>query len=226
MARKRYLSEDEYARLINDPTSDTDESDDSFSKELECDISSDSDTDILSETELAECLPSTSHRRMSQDAPFWTRELQVLHPHIFIGTPGTNSVVNAGKKIDFFNVFFDDLLNVIVEETNSFAQNAQRSAPSTSKSTKFSNVSIADIKVFFAMIILMGIIKKPSLKMHFITNQVFATPFFNRVMPTDVFLHILKCLHFTSDASAKRLQKLGLIVDNLKNKLKRRKIFA
>ncbi|GBN77865.1 PiggyBac transposable element-derived protein 4 [Araneus ventricosus] len=222
MARKRYLSEDEYARLINDPTSDTDENDDSFSKELECDISSDSDTDILSETELAECLPSTSHRRMSQDAPFWTRELEVLHPHIFIGTPGTNSVVNAEKEIDFFNVFFDyDRLNVIVEETNSFAQNAQRSAPSTSKSTKFSNVSIEDIKVFFAMIILMGIIKKPSLKMYFITNEVFATPFFNRVKPRDVFLHILRCLHFTSDASAKKLQKLGLIVDNLKNKFKR-----
>ncbi|GBN56111.1 PiggyBac transposable element-derived protein 4 [Araneus ventricosus] len=219
MARKCYLSEKEYARLINDQISDTDESDDSFSKELECDIFSASDMDILSETELAECLPSTCHRRMSQDAPFWTRALDELYPNIFIGAPGTNSIVNAQKEIDFFNIFFDDnLLNAIVEETNSFAQNTQTSAPSTSKSTKFSDLSIADIKVFFAMIILMGIIKKPSLKMYFITNEVFATPFFNRVMHRNRFLHILKCLHFTSDANAKKLQKLGLIVENLKNK--------
>ncbi|GBM50123.1 hypothetical protein AVEN_185507-1 [Araneus ventricosus] len=150
--------------------------------------------DILSETELTDCLPSTSHRRTSHDVPFWTRALEELHPHIFIGTLGTNSIVNAEKEIDFFNIFFDDdLLNVIVEETNSFAQNTQTSAPSTSKSTKFSDLSIVDIKVFFAMIILMGIIKKPSLKMYFITNEVFATPFFNRVMPRDRFLHILKC---------------------------------
>lgn len=71
------------------------------------------------------------------------------------------------------------------------------------------------------MIILMGIIKKPNLKTYFTTNEMFATPFFNKVMPRDVFLNILKFLHFTSDKSAKKLGKLGLIIENLKNKFKR-----
>ncbi|KFM72763.1 hypothetical protein X975_12596, partial [Stegodyphus mimosarum] len=145
LRKKRYSSEDEYTRMVNEPTSDIDESDDSFAKELESDISNDSDTDFLSETELAECLPSTSHKSSTEDTSSLTRELEEFHPHTFTGIPGTNSVDHAEKEIDFFNIFFDnDLLNLIVEETNSFAESAQRSVPSTSKSARFSNLSLVE----------------------------------------------------------------------------------
>ena len=61
MVRKRYLSEEEYTRMVYESFSDSDESDDSFSLELENDFSDetcDSNTDILSLNDITKCKPS------------------------------------------------------------------------------------------------------------------------------------------------------------------------
>lgn len=216
--RKRYLSEEEYTQMVNESFSDSDESDDT-SLELENDSTSDSDTDILSDSEIAACLPSTSRDSTSEDS-FWTRELQDLKPFDFVGMSSMNKL-SPIKEIDFFTTFFDDdVIQYIVKETNSFAQNQRKDTPSTSKSVQFSDVTPELMTVFFGLIILMGIIKKPFLKMYFSTNEMLSTPFFNRVISRDVFLNILKFLHFTSDSKAKKLEKLGSLIENLRNKFK------
>ncbi|GFX22400.1 hypothetical protein TNCV_1816011 [Trichonephila clavipes] len=59
------ISEQCTVSMVSDCGSDVDESDDCFSAELKSDFSNDSDTDILSETELAEFLPSTFYTQSS-----------------------------------------------------------------------------------------------------------------------------------------------------------------
>ena len=80
--RKRYLTEEEYTRLVNELFSYSDDSDD-ISKELESESFSDSsDTEILSEPEIEACMPSTSCGNASLDI-FWSRTLQNLKPFHF-----------------------------------------------------------------------------------------------------------------------------------------------
>ncbi|KFM73727.1 PiggyBac transposable element-derived protein 4, partial [Stegodyphus mimosarum] len=190
---------------------------DGISVDLESD--SDSNTDIVSDTEMTACVPSTSHGSTSVD-PFWTRTFQNLKPFNFIGMPNVNTV-NAIKEIDFFlQFFYDNLINSIVRETKNFTENHLGDNPSSSKSVKFSDVTPKQMKAFFGLVILMGIIKKPNTKIYISTNEMLATPFFNKVISRDVFLNVLKFLHFTSDTNAKKLKKLGFLIEVLQNEFK------
>ena len=130
-------------------------------------------------------MPSTYRGNASLDI-FWSRTLQNFKPFHFTGAPNINNTgapnnnTSAIKEICFFTIFCDDnLINYTVEETNIFAQNHLRDTPSTSKSAKFSDVTPEQMKGFFGLIILMGIVKKPNLKMYFSTNEMLIALFFS-----------------------------------------------
>lgn len=116
-------------------------------------------------------------------------------------------------------------MQLIGTETNSFAEKHEKKLDSSSTSdspgsSKFSPVSSDEVRLFFGLIILMSIVKKPDLKMYFSTNDMIATPFFNKVISRRRFLKILQYLHFTSDESAKKLQKLKPVIEILNKKFK------
>ena len=68
--RKRYYSEEEYTRLVNESFSDKDDSDDS-SKELESESFSDSsDMEILSEPKIEACMLSNINAMILYDSDF------------------------------------------------------------------------------------------------------------------------------------------------------------
>ena len=68
-----------------------------------------------------------------------------------------------------------------------------------------------DIWVYFALLVLMGIVNKPTYAMFWCKDYIFSTPIFSRIMRLDKFERIRKMLHFTdplSEDPANSLAKL------------------
>ncbi|XP_064876538.1 piggyBac transposable element-derived protein 4-like [Oncorhynchus nerka] len=55
---------------------------------------------------------------------------------------------------------------------------------------------------FLVTVLLMGIVKKNSLREYWSTDPMFATPFFASLFSQDRFLVLLRCLHFVNNATA------------------------
>ncbi|XP_047125578.1 piggyBac transposable element-derived protein 4 [Hydra vulgaris] len=60
-------------------------------------------------------------------------------------------------------------------------------------------VRAVEMKTFFGLIILMGIVHKPNLSMYWSTNDLYWTPIFSKTMSQDRFKVILKFLHFNNN---------------------------
>ncbi|KFM70405.1 PiggyBac transposable element-derived protein 4, partial [Stegodyphus mimosarum] len=189
--------------------------------ESDSEISDDSDTDISYNSESEDSFSSDTEEynyeedACSEPAKSWSSEVKSLPEMNFSERTGPNiNDVQTVSELDFFNLFFDDkIIDVIVNETNDFAQKIfekkqNEPGPSTSCPAKlFQNVTSDELMIFLALVILMSIIKKPNLKMYFSTNAIFSTPFFSMAMSRNRFLEILQFLHFTSNPQAKKLEK-------------------
>jgi hypothetical protein len=105
---------------------------------------------------------------------------------------------------DFLNLYLtDEILEVIVRETNLYAEQFQNDNSETIK--QFSNVknwegtNINEIKTYLAMVVLMGIVHKPRLNMYWSTDTILETPIFSKVMTRDKFLLLTKFIHFADN---------------------------
>ena len=58
-----------------------------------------------------------------------------------------------------------------------------------------------DIWVYFALLVLMGIVNKPTYAMHWCKDHIFATLIFSRIMHRGNFELIRKMLHFADPLS-------------------------
>ena len=56
-----------------------------------------------------------------------------------------------------------------------------------------------DIRQFIGMLVLMGVIYKPSVHMYWSTNELLSTPIFPQIMACDRFYLILKFFHFNNN---------------------------
>lgn len=61
-----------------------------------------------------------------------------------------------------------------------------------------------DIQAFFGCFLLMGVVNKPSIESYWEKDEVFATPFFRRIMSRNHFQAILSCLHYCDDTEDRR----------------------
>lgn len=95
---------------------------------------------------------------------------------------------------DFFMLYFQTVLAVIVQETNQYMQqDAQaRNKPDIAYSQQ---MSIKDLNEFLVVIVQMGHNHKPSIKLSWTKDELFCVPFHSGVMPHDRFLTVLKCLY-------------------------------
>ena len=83
-------------------------------------------------------------------------------------------------------------------------------------------VTINKMKKFLGLLLLTGIVQKPSLKMYWLTEQLLSTPVFSKIMERNNFLLILKFLHFNNnddpafdpnDEDRDRLRKIRPFLD-------------
>ena len=80
---------------------------------------------------------------------------------------------------------------------------------------------------FIGIVILMGVVYKPSISMYWSSDEIFSTPIFGQLMSRNRFQLILKFLHFNNtqgydplDENRDRLHKIRPIIDLLRTRCK------
>ncbi|XP_067121313.1 piggyBac transposable element-derived protein 4-like [Centruroides vittatus] len=113
-----------------------------------------------------------------------------------------------------FEYFFtQELAESIALHTNIYASETikkMRLEGSLKKRSRFlswEDTDCNEVKLFIALLILQGVVKKPTMQLYFTKDKMLATPFFGQVMRRDRFLLLLSFIHFTIDSDQSRKEK-------------------
>ena len=122
---------------------------------------------------------------------------------------------------------------MIVDETNCFAEQylLEKSVTDLDNSYlgQWTPVTIPEMKKFIGTLLLMGIVYKPDLHMHWSTDIYYLTPAFSKIMKRDRFYLILKFLHFNNNEivdpeNPDWLQKVRPLIELLRERF--RKVYS
>ena len=121
----------------------------------------------------------------------------------FTSTPGFQVPIDDFSEIDFFKLFIPDyFLEQIVTETNRYAhQETEKKSPlpQFSRLRNWKDVSLHELKVFFGLIVAMGMTRKMPIDEYWSTDETNSTPLFSKMMAKDRFLLILANLHLVDN---------------------------
>lgn len=108
------------------------------------------------------------------------------------------SYTNRSQPLDYFLDFFpDELLNIIVENTNIYARHTHSKA--------WTDVTKEEIKAYFGVIILMSINSLADINTHWSTDEFFRNPVICKVIPLKRFkkLHKISIYQYFNRTSTK-----------------------
>lgn len=124
----------------------------------------------------------------------------------------------------------EDILDKIVDETNLRASQPQRPRlvdriryPQPARrphQPKWTDTCKSEIRAFFALIVLMGIVHKPNLRSYWDSDPMTDTPFFYQTMTRNRFEGLLTYLHFVNkeeEVEGDRLKKIRPLLDIIVN---------
>lgn len=200
------------------------ESDEEVDMEFSGSESDTSDTDSVSEA-------TTDHESDSSDISlssirFWreidvTAALPPAPPRFpFTGTPSDFTQNDSSDVMEYVNKIIDDeLVNIVVTETNRYARDENI--------VGWKDTNSDEIRIFFSVILLQSIIKKPSYQMYWTKHPLLVTPIFRQLLSYKRFLILKKCLHFSDNSRydpashpQPKLNKIWPILEHLNNKFK------
>lgn len=142
----------------------------------------------------------------------------------FEGSPSPNvfpkDIQNVENAVELF--IGDDFFELICTETNRYYnQNASKRKPNK-KTAKFEELTVVELKKWFGLCTLMGIVKKTKIDDYWLTNPLLETPIFRKTMSRNRFREILLFLHFSDDnnkpENADRLFKVQPIINYFSKK--------
>lgn len=146
------------------------------------------------------------------DGSDWTDNADMKPPFPFTGKPGLKNEPNFENELDAFRYFLtDDLINLIIEETNRYGSDSKVEASGNSRAVKWESISQDELFSFLGLCFLMGIVKKPSIPDYWSEEVILSTPIFSKVMSRNRFQLILTNLHFSNNATADKTDKLHKI---------------
>jgi hypothetical protein len=102
------------------------------------------------------------------------------------------------EPMDYFILFFsDELLHNIVTETNRYARHkiAELQLSLWSIWSRWSDVSVPEMKLFLGLIINTGLTPLPDIKDYWYSERKTQIKFFGDIMPRDRFLQIILMMH-------------------------------
>lgn len=147
----------------------------------------------------------------------------------FLGDPGLKFVPrNVSNCMDYLSIFLtEEFLEFLCIETNRYAEQFLRDIPRPvkqfSRFEAWTPVDVKEMKKFLGLIILTGIVKKPTLDMYWSSRSILSTPIFGATMPRNRFQLILKFLHFNNNEEVNeedRLHKVRKPIDHFCNLFK------
>ncbi|GBN73012.1 PiggyBac transposable element-derived protein 4, partial [Araneus ventricosus] len=187
-------------------------------------MNSDSEEDNLIETSSEDELSSSEDESLESARKWCGVDVSVLTPappkFPFTGNPGIKvSLRQSDDPLDYFCLFFDDeVIPFIEKETNSFAEEHFSNlelTPST-RALQWKDITSEELKRFISLLILQGIVQKPTEKWFWSKRPILCTPVFGNVMNEKRYSLIMKFLHFQSSndsedesPSNNKLKKIG-----------------
>lgn len=125
-----------------------------------------------------------------------------------------------GTPYDFYKIFLsNDMLQLIVEETNRYAQQMKTSEnlPPKSRINKWVDTDDKQIEKLMGIIMWMGLVKLPQLKDYWSKNSLYENTI-KKVMSRNRFELLLRMLHFNNNDTAvpgDRLHKIAPLMNKL-----------
>ena len=111
-----------------------------------------------------------------------------------------NEAKNESNCAKVFKMFFDDqLVELIVRETNTSATQkiqARGFIPLRSRKREWKPVTKDEMYVVISLLMLIGIIQKPTLRSYLSKNYILAAPNFGSIISMDRFESICNFMHF------------------------------
>ncbi|GFQ76407.1 piggyBac transposable element-derived protein 4 [Trichonephila clavata] len=104
----------------------------------------------------------------------------------FTGTPGVTFPVNINyTPLDILEMFLDsNLMDIIVKETNNYAEQERKANRAKisrcSRSKKWIPSNDREMKLFFGLIILQGIVRKPNQAIFWSHRRILHTPVYSK----------------------------------------------
>ena len=155
-----------------------------------------------------------------------TRQPQCI---AFTGNPGPTALAEVSDPENFLEYFQmiinDDVLGIVVEETNRYADQFFSSTagtlPTHSRAHDWKPLTLPELKIFLGLTLLTRILdKRGHLSDYWSKNPLLYTPFFSQAMSRNRYQNILKFLHFNDNAarpsdSTDKLYKLRPIHDKI-----------
>ncbi len=133
------------------------------------------------------------------------------------------------RECGFYSYFWDDnILEIIVTETNRYMylMRGGKVLHPESLEHQWYDVTVPELKVFLALVMLMGVVKKNNDRDYWTTDPVMQTPVFSKAMLVNRFVNILRALLFTDNLEAyannttKKMNKILVVFDHLRSKFK------
>lgn len=187
-----------------------------------------SDTESEDNEEVDEVSPSNNVSDVSEE---WVPQNAERPPFPFTSHPG-KTFNTPSKKVPLFYLekFLDEaLIKLLTEQMNLYA--AQFFANNLelkpcSRLRKWKDTNEAKMKIFLGLLVLQGIIGKPTLECYFSRRRIIETPFFHEAMSENTFGLLCKFLHFADNlsfdpkTSHRKTYKIDPIINNLTEKFK------
>ncbi|XP_025162453.1 piggyBac transposable element-derived protein 4-like [Harpegnathos saltator] len=171
-------------------------------------------------------LPTDSDESDEEDSAQWSDFNLPRTNNKFEGSPGPNIFPKDTQSLeDIVELYIgNDLFEYISNETNKYySQNFNR-RKLDKKNAKFVDVTAPELRKWFGLAILMGIVKKARIDDYWSTNPLIDTPIFRKTMSRNRFRQILSFLHFSDNNNkpdnADRLFKVQSIIDYFSKKFK------
>ena len=134
------------------------------------------------------------------------------------------------SPLQCFELFFsDDIVQCIVVETNRYANKClhdtlNSGVGSNARITVWCDVCEKEVRHFIALILAMGIISKPELKLYWTRDYILQTPIFHETFSLKRFQLLLRYLHFVNDEAADsndRLRKIRPLLEMLRTSFRK-----
>ena len=126
------------------------------------------------------------------------------NPHPFTGVPGMNQdyqLNDITSVLEHFELFIDNnVIQSMCTQTNLYVEQFFLAFPAKKKPNQtWKDVEVPEFKRFLALLFLMGIVEKPTIKSYWSTDREISTPFFNSIMSCTCFYQLLAGFHLNDN---------------------------
>ncbi|XP_015591323.2 piggyBac transposable element-derived protein 4-like, partial [Cephus cinctus] len=178
-----------------------------------CDNESDSGSDIIIPKKRLRAISESNDDELTEDCTEHASVDEFLdldtrysnEKYSFTEVPGPQHPPDSeAKPIEYFSIFFSiSLISTMVTETNRYAHqflSTSKTLKRLSREKKWKPVTILEMKAFIAVLLEMGITRRPTMMCYWNrgSRQI---PWFGRMFPRDRFLLIIKFFHLVDNTT-------------------------